>query len=301
MLAKIKAARERLRKSEQKVADVVIDDPDGSVQSSIQALATRAQVSEPTVIRFCRALDCVGFQQFKLRLAQDLAARGTFFYQDVTAADSSRELAGKLMDGAIGSLVQIRNQMNHAALDRAIALYEACERVELYGSGGSAVVAEDAQLKFFRLGKPAIAYADPHIQYAAAALLDEQALVIAISHSGRSLDLLRTIEIAREARARVIAVTATKSPLAEAADVALNVDVSEDSDIFSPVKSRLGHMVVLDILAVGVAVRGGEEMLSRLARARRARSTPGSPDQLPLATGPNGATVRGSISVRARA
>ena len=78
------------------------------------------------------------------------------------------------------------------------------------------------------------------------------------------------IEIAREARARVIAVTATKSPLAEAADVALNVDVAEDSDIFSPVKSRLGHMAVLDILAVAVAVRGGEEMLSRLARARRA-------------------------------
>ena len=270
MLAKIKAARESLRKSEQKVADVIIDDPDGSVQSSIQALASRAQVSEPTVIRFCRALDCVGFQQFKLRLAQDLAARGTFFYQDVTAADSSRELAGKLMDGAIGSLVQIRNQMNHAALDRAIALYEACERVELYGSGGSAVVAEDAQLKFFRLGKPAIAYADPHIQDAAAALLDERALVIAISHSGRSLDLLRAVEIARGTRAQVIAVTATKSPLAEAADVALSVDVSEDSDIFSPVKSRLGHMVVLDILAVGVAVRGGEEMLSRLARARRA-------------------------------
>ena len=61
MLAKIKAARDTLRKSEQKVADVVLADPDASVQSSIQAIATRAAVSEPTVIRFCRALDCVGF------------------------------------------------------------------------------------------------------------------------------------------------------------------------------------------------------------------------------------------------
>ena len=270
MLARIKAARDTLRKSEQKVADVVIADPEGSVQSSIQAIATRAAVSEPTVIRFCRALDCVGFQQFKIKLAQDLARRGTFFYQDVTANDSSKELANKLLDGAIASLVQIRNQINETALDEAIQLYENCRRVELYGSGGSAVVAEDAQLKFFRLGKPAIAYSDPHIQAAAAALLDKDALVIAISHSGRSSDILRTVDIAREAQARVIAVTATRSPLAQRADVALTVDVNEDSDIFSPVKSRLGQMVVLDVLAVGVAVRGGEHMVEQLAKARRA-------------------------------
>jgi len=270
MLLKIKSAREGLRKSEQKVADVIIADPDGSVQSSIQAIATRSGVSEPTVIRFCRALDCVGFQQFKLRLAQDLASRGTFFYQNVTSEDTSKELAGKLLDGAIASLVQIRNQMDDKALESAITMYQKCHRVELYGSGGSAVVAEDAQQKFFRLGKPAIAYSDPHIQHAAAALLDENALVIAISHSGRSSDILKTVEIARETRAKVISITATKSPLSQASDVALTVDVNEDSDIFSPVKSRLGQMVVLDILAVGIAVRGGEEMLQQLARARRA-------------------------------
>jgi len=252
------------------VADAVIADPEAAVQSSIHTIATHSAVSEPTVIRFCRALDCVGFQQFKLKLAQDLARRGTFFYQDVTVDDTSGELANKLLDGAIASLVQIRSQINEASLDKAIALYEGCKRVELYGSGGSAVVAEDAQLKFFRLGKPAIAYSDPHIQHAAAALLDSDALVIAISHSGRSSDILKTIEIAREARAKVIAVTATRSPLAQSADVALTVDVNEDSDIFSPVKSRLGQMVVLDVLAVGVAVRGGDKMLQQLARARRA-------------------------------
>lgn len=270
MLAKIKSARDGLRKSEQKVADAILADPESSVQLSIQALASRAAVSEPTVIRFCRALDCVGFQQFKLRLAQDLASRDTFFYRDVTAQDSSRELSSKLLDGAIASLVHIRHTFNAEALDRAIALYEACERVEFYGSGGSAIVGEDAQLKFFRLGKPAIAYSDPHIQHSAAALLDERSLVIAISHSGRSRDILNTVDIARKARAKVIAVTATKSPLAEISDIALTVDVAEDSDIFSPVKSRLGQMVVLDILAVGVAVRGGESMLLQLAKARRA-------------------------------
>ncbi len=270
MLAKIKSARDGLRKSEQKVADVILADPDNSVQSSIQAIATKASVSEPTVIRFCRALDCVGFQQFKLRLAQDLASRGTFFYRDVTPEDSSKELSGKLIDGAIASLVHVRNQLNYDALDQAIEYYLQCNRIELYGSGGSAIVAEDAQLKLFRLGKPAIAYSDPHIQHSAAALLDDKALVVAISHSGRNQDLLTTAQIAKDARAKVVSVTATKSPLAELSDVNLSVDVAEDSDIFAPVKSRLAQMVVLDILAVGVAVKGGDAMLQQLAKARRA-------------------------------
>jgi len=259
-----------LRKSEQKVADVVLEDPDGSVQSSIQTIAAKAAVSEPTVIRFCRALDCVGFQQFKLRLAQDLASRGTFFYEDVTASDSSKELSSKIIDGTIASIMQMKNQFNDAALDNAIRLYDECERIEFHGSGGSAIVAEDAQLKYFRLGKPAIAYNDPHIQQAAAALYNDKTLMVAISHSGRSSDILTAVEIAKKARAKVLSVTATKSPLAEASDVHLSVDLIEDSDIFSPVKSRMGQMLILDILSVGIAVRGGDEILQQLAPARRA-------------------------------
>jgi len=238
MLAKIRSARDGLRKSEQKVADVILQDPDASVQSSIQAIAAKSAVSEPTVIRFCRALDCVGFQQFKLRLAQDLASRGTFFYKDVTAEDTGKELATKIIDGTLASMMQMKNQFNDVALDDAI--------------------------------RPAIAYNDPHIQQAAAALYNEKTLMVAISHSGRSSDILTAIDIAKRARAKVISVTATKSPLAEASDVHLSVDLIEDSDIFSPVKSRIGQMLILDIMAVGVAVRGGEQMLQQLARARRA-------------------------------
>ncbi|MBX2884083.1 MAG: SIS domain-containing protein [Granulosicoccus sp.] len=270
MLAKIKSARDSLRKSEQKVADVILAEPDASVQSSIQSLASQAKVSEPTVIRFCRALECVGFQEFKLKLAQDLASRGTFFFRDVSPSDTSKELSGKIIDSAIASLVHVKNQLNHASLDKAIQLYLDCERIEFYGSGGSGVVAEDAQLKFFRLGKPAIAYSDPHIQHATAALLDSRSLVIAISASGRSADLLHTVDIAKEAQAKVIAITATGSPLAGIADISLTIDVQEDSDIFSPVKSRLAQIALLDILAVGIAVKGGEELLQRLALARRA-------------------------------
>ena len=270
MLGKITSASSSLSRSEQKVANEVLRNPELIVEASIQHLAKLSNVSEPTVVRFCRAIGCDGYHDFKLRLARSIASQDTFFFRDVSADDSSRELSAKLIDSAIASMQHIRNQLDHQAVDDAIDLYCSVDRIEFYGSGGSGLVAEDAQLKFFRLGKPAIAYVDPHVQKAAASLLDSAALAIVISYTGRNKDVIDAVELARHTGASVISVTRTGSPLARLSNINLNVDVIEDSDMFSPLKSRLAQMMVLDILAVGVALRGGEAMLDRLVRATSA-------------------------------
>ncbi len=267
MLGTVRSARLTLSKSEDKVADFVLSDPDAVVQASIQSLAKTCGVSEPTVVRFCKAIGCSGYHDFKMKLTRSRASQEKYFFRDVTSDDSSKIISEKLIDSAIASMQDIRNQLDYKAVDKAVELYIAAGRVEFYGSGGSAVVAEDAQLKFFRLGKPAISYADPHIQLASAALLDNESLAIAISYTGKNKDMLDAVAIAREAGASVLSVTRTGSELASMCDVNLNVDVSEDSDVFSPLKSRLAQMVVLDILAVGVALKGGNQMLEQLSSA----------------------------------
>lgn len=270
MLGKISSASSSLSRSELKVANEVLRNPELIVEASIQHLARLASVSEPTVVRFCRAIGCDGYHDFKLRLARSIASQDKFFFRDVSTDDSSRELSAKLIDSAIASMQLIRNQINHQAVDQAIDLYCSVDRVEFYGSGGSGLVAEDAQLKFFRLGKPAIAYVDPHVQKAAASLLDDAALAVVISYTGRNKDVIDAVKLARQAGAPVISVTRTGSPLAALSNINLNVDVAEDSDMFSPLKSRLAQMMVLDILAVGVALRGGDAMLEQLVRATTA-------------------------------
>jgi len=266
MLKQISQNYDSLSRSEKRVADVVIADPQSILRSSIQSLSGLAGVSEPTVMRFCRALNA----EFKLLLAQNLASKENYFFQDVSEEDNSEALSYKIIDSAVASLVQIKGQLDYSAVDQAIQYFLQCDRIEFYGSGGSGVVAEDAQLKFFRLGKPAIAYSDPHIQHATAALLDPSVLVIAISASGLNRDLIHTLTIARETGAKIVAITAANTAISKLADVTLSVDVSEDSDIFSPVKSRLAQIVLLDILAVGAGVKGGSETLENLERARRA-------------------------------
>jgi len=246
MLGTVRSARMALSKSEDKVAGFVLSEPDAVVQASIQSLAKNCGVSEPTVVRFCKAIGCTGYHDFKMKLARSMASQEKYFFRDVASDDSSKVLSEKLIDSAIASMQDVRNQLDHSAVDRAIDIYCGADRAEFYGSGGSAVVAEDAQLKFFRLGKPAISYADPHIQLASAALLDARSVAIAISYTGRNKDMLDAVALAKQSGAPVITVTRTGSLLAAMGAVNLNVDVTEDSDVFSPLKSRLAQMFLFN-------------------------------------------------------
>ena len=269
MLAKIKSGRDSLTRSELKVADLVLAQPEQVVDESIAALAEHAGVSEPTVIRFCRALGCRGFQDFKLRLAQELATGLRYAVPEVRPDEAAGALIAKVIDGAIATLIKLRNMLSPEAVERAIDLLAEAERIEFYGLGGSGIVAADAQHKFFILGVPAVAYADPTVYGVSAALMRPGGLVVAISQSGRSRELLVSAQTAMVAGAQVIAITAPGSPLAKLASVSLQVNLLADEDTYAPIKSRMAQLAVVDVLAVGVALRRGPSFQESLALAQR--------------------------------
>ena len=269
LLAQIEAARERLSKAEQRVADYVLSHPDSIMALSIAALAGAVGVSQPTVARFCMALGFSGFKEFKLRLVQSLAGGVPFVHRDVGIGDPASALVAKVLDRAIAALTRVRSDLDAADLDRAIQLLANAHRIEFYGLGNSGIIAADAQHKFFRLGMPTVAYTDPHIHGMAATLLQPGAAVMAISNTGRTRDLLRSVESARQAGADVVAITASGSPLAKLSTVALCVDVEEDPDVYSPMTSRIAHLAIIDVLAVGVALSLGPELLAKLEKAKQ--------------------------------
>ncbi len=136
------------------------------------------------------------------------------------------------------------------------------------GSGSSGIVAADAQHKLFRLGLPAVAYSDAHVHGMAATMLHPGDVVMAFSASGRTVDLLSSVDLARESGAAVIGITALGAPLAARCTVALELLVDEDTDIYTPMTTRLAQLTVVDTLVVGVALRQGPELLTRLQRAK---------------------------------
>ncbi|MFT5321703.1 MAG: RpiR family carbohydrate utilization transcriptional regulator [Pseudohongiellaceae bacterium] len=259
-----------LRKSERKVADYVLSDPASILNMRVIDLANHSQVSEPTVLRFCRAVGYDGFQSFKLQLARYLGSSGIYSQFSVSDADSIADVSKKVFDSTIGSLIAVREELDIAALESAIEALAMAERVEFYGFGASGSVAIDAQHKFFRLQVTAAAYTDPHIQHMSAISLKSNDVVVAISQSGRSTALIQSVKLAREAGATVIGLVPDNTPVGELCAIPIHINVEENQHVFSPVSSRIAHLVVIDVLAMGVAkLRGGllQEHLKRLNKS----------------------------------
>lgn len=273
LLKSIADARPRLRKSEQKVADFVLSNPHEVIHMRIVDLASEAQVSEPTVVRFCRALQYDGFQDFKLTLAQGLASSAQFEQFALDSTDTVSQFKQKIFDSMIGNLINIRDQLDAVTLEQAIDTLVKASRIEFYGFGASAAVCSDAQHKFYRLQISAAAYSDPHMQAISAVSMVPGDVVVAISQTGRTKDLLHTARLVQASGASVIALCPANTPLAELADITIAVDVEEDKDLSTLMSSRVLHLVVIDVLAVGVAMRLGPALLDHLKTIKRSLRT----------------------------
>jgi glucokinase len=264
ILGQIERARDSLSPAERRVAEHVLAHPRAALSDPIAEIARVAQVSQPTVIRFCRSLGCEGLSDFKLRLASGLSGTIPLTHTQVTGSDSMLELGVKVLGNTASAILQVREQLNRDTLGRAIDLLAAADRIDFYAVGHYGVVADDAQFKFLRFGMPSASFTDPRLQRLAANVLRATDVVVIISSSGRIDDLLAVADAAQARGAAVIAITASHSPLARKADVALIVDHVEDVATQVPMVSRILHLLVIDILAVGVAMRLGEAGVAAL-------------------------------------
>jgi len=253
-----------MRKSERKVGQFVLAQPDEVIRMRIVDLAEQAEVSEPTVVRFCRAVGCDGFQDFKLALAQQLASSPSIGQIAVTDSDSTAEYSFKVFDSTVDSLLKVRDNLDLEMLERAVQALCAAKRVEFYGFGASAAVAFDAQHRFFRLQLATAAYSDPHLQNMSATSLSPDDVVVAFSQSGRTKALLDSIALVKTRGAKVIALAPSQSPVAEAATIPITIDVKEDIQIYTPLSSRIAHLAVIDVLAIGVAQQKGPQLEEHL-------------------------------------
>jgi RpiR family carbohydrate utilization transcriptional regulator len=274
LLDQISRSLDNLSAAEQRVAQAVLADPRGIMAMPVADVARQAGVSNPTVVRFCRSLGFTGWPDFKLKLAGSLGQGGVpFVHQAVGQDDQGRELVEKITDNSIEVLRNFGRTAPLRHIDQAIdALSETVRHgrhIEFHGVGNSGIVAQDAQHKFFRMGCHATALADGHLQIIGATLLQPQDTLVVISNAGRSGDLLDAVEIANKQGATTIAITSSGSPLAAQARIHIAADHPESYEEFSPMVSRLLHLVVIDILATGVALQLGPDLPARLHAVKR--------------------------------
>lgn len=269
VLQQLHQHKHTLRKSERKVCDYVLANLNQIIHLRIVDLAAAANVSEPTVVRFCRAVGCQGFQDFKLSLAQHQATQREFEAFQIADGDSIADLGIKVFDATLATLSQVRDALNPESIEAAITAITHAKRVEFYGFGASAAVAADAQHKFFRLQISSNVYSDPHIQTMSAMSLTPDDVVVAISQSGQTRALIEALRLANQAGACTITLAPSGSPVARESKIAISIDAEEEVEIYTPLSSRIAHLVVIDLLAVGVAKNIGPRISQHLQALHR--------------------------------
>jgi len=268
LLERTQSNLDSLSKSERKVAEVILLDPATAIQSSIARIAKKANVSEPTVNRFSRSMNCKGFPDFKLQLAQNLATGVPYINSDVEFNDKAETYSHKIFDGTRKALSDAQRMLDPDQIERIVTILSDAKKIEFYGLGGSGSVVMDAQHKFFRLDTPVIAHTDMLMQRMSAAVAGPGDAIVFVSNTGRTKPLVETAKIAKNTGAQVIGITAAESPLSEVCHISLHLQNSEDTDIYTPMTSRIVQLVVLDAIATGIALSRGEGFEDHLKKIK---------------------------------
>ena len=235
-----------LNKSETKVAQAILLDPEAATRSSIASLAKKADVSEPSVNRFCKRFKTAGFPDFKIQLAKSLVSGVRFVNRNVDEGDQVDSYTPKIFDSTINDLARVRDNISHKIVNDVVDQLIAANRIYFFGLGTSGVL---MMRMLASTGSPGDVF-------------------FVISHTGRTKEIVDIVQIAMKNDAMVVALTSPRSPLAMLSSISLEVDVPENTDEYMAMTSRIVHLVILDVLATGFTLRRGPEFLTHLEKIK---------------------------------
>jgi len=273
MLDQIAQSLGRLSRAEKQVAEWVLAHPRQVTESTVAEVAHDCDTSEPSVIRFCRRMGLSGFRELTIRLTEALSRPESLVHHDVNDNDATSDATAKVIDSTIQSLIDLRTQISTMPFDEVVARMARARQIVFAGLGSSGHVASDASQKLFRLGTPCSALTDTPTIRQFASIAEPDDVLLVISKTGSSTDLCQSALAARNNGATVVAITERGSGLASSAEFVFACNGYEDTNIYTPMSSRLVHLSILDALQVALALAIGESAAINLRRSKDALAT----------------------------
>ncbi len=271
ILEKIKEQKESFRDSEEKVANYILARWQEVLHLPITELAERIGVSEATIVRMCKKLGLRGFQELKIALATEKIQPIKTVHQAVQERDDLETILKKVFSANIRAMESTLNVISVKEIERAIDAILNARQLQIYGVGGSGPVALDAQHKFMKTGIPTVAYIDSHMMAMSASILEPQDVVIGISASGSSKDIVEALELAKNRGATTIGITHyAKTPLDRVLDIKLSVSSEETFYRTESTSARIAQLSIIDTLYIGVALKRLDKMIENLKLTREA-------------------------------
>ncbi|GED68321.1 putative HTH-type transcriptional regulator [Brevibacillus reuszeri] len=274
-LVSLQAILDELKPSERKVAQFILAHPEDVVKLSVQKLAELSGVSEATIIRLARSLNMKGYQELKLRIAGDLtkqtATSGS--YQEIMMEGSVESIMQAVSWNNVQSIQDTLSVLSNEEVKKAVDALSGARKIDVYGVGASAVIADDIRQKFSRINLWCEAYSDFHAQLTSAVNLTEKDVVIGISYSGQTEDIIQSLTEAKQQGATIITLTKFgPSPVADLANIRLFTSSVEKSIRSGAMASRIAQLNVIDILFITMVSRKQEEVIPLLEKTRLAVS-----------------------------
>ncbi len=270
LLTRIRDSYTTFGRGEKKIADWILANPSELISLSISEMAANCGCGDATVIRFAKRLGLSGFQELKINIARELGSglTGNLAFAE---SDTPIDIFDKHIADIKATLDQSRKSLNPASLHKAAEMLLAAKSITIIGLGSSAPVAQDAMHKFLRAGLPACAYSDNHIQMIVASHLGPSDAVLAISHSGSSVDIVKALEQAKQNGAITIGITNhKKSPMVAFCDICLFTNAQETKYSILGMTSRIAQLAIIDSLYTYIVLHGGDAVTGAVRRTEAA-------------------------------
>ncbi|MGH6859414.1 MAG: MurR/RpiR family transcriptional regulator, partial [Phyllobacterium sp.] len=234
------------------------------IHMSMAILAKGCDVSDPTIIRFCRRFGYEGYQDFKVNLAQSLVPTAPFHYDKINAGDSIENIVRKTCQNSLNAIQRALEDLLPEQIEAAARVIHAASWIGIYSTGISEVTGMDAEHKFQRLGLRCAALLGEKKQRTQAGFSKAGELALIFSQSGATRQMVEVARAAHAGGAVVLAITAGDSPLARISDHVIAVTPYGHTELFTPLASRLNHHLVVNMLVTAIAVMTGNEFPDQL-------------------------------------
>lgn len=278
VLDKIHALREKFPRAEQQLAEYILTNPDQIRDMSSQMLAKAVGISQASVVRFTQKLGYKGYPDFKFAITdslhhQVLPVNDDKLHGEISLDDSFSVMSQKLLASKINVLHKTHNINPQTSYEQAALMLRHAKRVMLCGKGGSALVAKDFSFKLQKLGMAALAETDTHVQLANIANYTAEDLLVVLSESGETADIVKITEQAASNGVQIISITAYgPNSIVRLAGLNLYTVADESSARLSSILARNAQELVIDTLFI-LLTQTSQEGRKKLAASNQAVDT----------------------------
>lgn len=269
-LVRLKEVLAELNPSERKVAEYILLHPQQMIELSIAQLAENSGSSQAAIVRLCKSMGIKGYQDLKIKVAGDLQDDVAQGYQEIRSNDSIEMIIQNVSNNNMQSIRDTVKILDVDLVGAAVNALDQAQRIHFYGLGASNLIALDAQQKFLRINKTAIAFADPHVQLTSSVTLTKNDVAVGISYSGETKHVIAFLRTAKQRGATTISITRYgHTTLSSHADIPLFISSREQEIRSGAMASRITQLNVIDILYLGVASRNYEQSVHYLDESRK--------------------------------